>query len=97
MPCDSKIFSLYRTVLKAAGRAPIDPTLRFRNPFTTRHTAANHWRSLANSGESGLSVCRVVMEYGMPYWLRLLQADILPQKLSRRWAIVIFRGSSGVA
>ena len=33
----------------------------------------------------------------MPYWRRLLQADIFPQKLSRRNAIVIFFGSSGVA
>ena len=62
-----------------------------------RQTAANHCRSWANSGESGLSVCRVVIEYGMPYCLKLLQADILPQKLSRRKAIVIFLGSSGVA
>jgi len=30
----------------------------------------------------------------MPYWRRLLQADILPQKLSRRDAMVIFLGSS---
>ena len=33
----------------------------------------------------------------MPYCRRLLQADILPQKLSRRKAMVIFLGSSGVA
>jgi len=31
----------------------------------------------------------------MPYWRRLLHADILPQKLSRRKAMVIFWGSSG--
>ena len=73
------------------------PTRRLRKPFTTRQTAANHCRSLAKSGESGLSVCNVVIEYGMPYCLRLLQADILPQKLSRRKAMVIFLGSSGVA
>ena len=29
-------------------------------------------------------MCGVVSEYGMPYCVRLLQADILPQKLSRR-------------
>ena len=33
----------------------------------------------------------------MPYCLRLLQADILPQKLSRRSAMVILPGVSGVA
>src|SRR5665213_2465342 len=33
----------------------------------------------------------------MPYWVRLLQADILPQKLSRRSRIDIFEGVSGVA
>src|SRR3981081_3318776 len=37
------------------------------------------------------------MECGIPYCRKLLQADILPQKLSRRKAIVIFPGSSGVA
>ena len=79
------------------GRAPIAPTRRLRKPLTTRQTPANHCRSLANSGESGLSVCSVVSEYGMPYCLRLLQADILPQKLSRRNAMVILLGSSGVA
>ena len=39
----------------------------------------------------------VVSEYGMPYWLRLLQADILPQKLSRRSRMDIFEAVSGVA
>ena len=43
------------------------------------------------------SVCSVVSEYGMPYCVRLLQADILPQKLSRRSRMVIFAGVSGVA
>ena len=38
------------------------PTRRLWNPFTTRQTAANQSRSLANSGESGASVCRDVME-----------------------------------
>ena len=33
----------------------------------------------------------------MRYWLRLLQADILPQKLSRRSAMVMLPGVSGVA
>jgi len=55
-------FSLYRTVLKAAGRAPIAPIRKLRKPFTTRHTAANHCRSFVNSGESGASVCSDVME-----------------------------------
>ena len=73
------------------------PTRRLRNPFTTRQTPANHCKSLANSGESGLSVCSVVIEYAIPYCRRLLHADIFPQKLSRREAMVIFLGSSGVA
>src|SRR5271169_1040026 len=33
----------------------------------------------------------------MPYCLRLLHADIFPQKLSRRWRMVILDASSGVA
>ena len=59
-----------------------------------RRTIAGLWRIPANPE---LSVCSVVIEYGMPYCLRLLQADIFPQKLSRRNAMVIFLGSSGVA
>ena len=47
---------------------------------------------LAERSESGASVCRVVSEYGMPYCVRLLQADILPQKLSRRYSMDIFGG-----
>ena len=45
----------------------------------------------------GRSVCSVVSEYGMPYCCRLLHDDILPQKLSRRSAIVILPRASGVA
>ena len=40
-------------------------------------------------------MCSVVSEYGMPYCRRLLQADILPQKLSRRNAMVILLGIVG--
>ena len=97
MPLASRIFSLYRTVLKAAGRAPMAPTRALRSPFTTRQTAVNHSRSLRNSSESGASVCSVVSEYGMPYCLRLLHNDILPQKLSRRSAMVMRPALSGVA
>ena len=50
------------------------PMRRLRSPLTTRQTAANQSRSLANSSESGASVCSVVSEYGMPYCFRLLQA-----------------------
>ena len=73
------------------------PMRRFRRPFTMRQTPANHSRSFANSTESGLSVCSVVSEYGMLYCRRLLHADILPQKLSRRCVMPIFAGVSGVA
>src|SRR5579859_3134168 len=73
------------------------PTRKLRKPFTTRQIAPNHARSLSNSAESGATVCRRVSEYLMPYCLRLLQADIFPQKLSRRCRIVIFAASSGVA
>ncbi len=97
MPLFSSSFSLYRTVLNAAGRAPIAPMRMCFKPFTTRHTPANHWASLLNWGESGASVWSVVSEYGMPYCLRLLQRDILPQKLSRRSAMVMRPGRSGVA
>ena len=70
---------------------------KLRSPFTTRHTPANHSRSFLNSGESGVMVCKVVNEYGIPNWRRLLQADIFPQKLSRRCVIAILPGVSGVA
>ena len=73
------------------------PMRSLRRPFTTRQTAANQSRSLRNSSEPGASVCSVVSEYGMPYCFRLLHADILPQKLSRRSAMVIRPGVSGVA
>ena len=42
-------------------------------------------------------MCSAVSEKGMPYCFRLLQTDILPQKLSRRKAMVILPASSGVA
>jgi hypothetical protein len=84
-------------VLKAAGRAPTAPIRSRRSPFTTRHTRANHSRSLAKAGEDGASVCCVVSEYLIPYWRRLLQADIFPQKLSRRSRIDMDPAVSGVA
>ena len=37
-------------------------------------------------------MCSVVSEYGMPYCLRLLHADIFPQKLSRRCGDAHFGG-----
>ena len=42
-------------------------------------------------------MCDFVSEYEIPYCRRLLHADIFPQQLSRRCAIVIFSGVSGVA
>ena len=51
MPAASSSFSLKRTVLNAAGRAPIAPMRRPRSPFTTRQTPRNQSRSRANSGE----------------------------------------------
>ena len=42
-------------------------------------------------------MCCLVNEYLIPYCQRLLQAEILPQKLSRRAPISIFEGSSGKA
>ena len=73
------------------------PMRRRRRPRATRQTPANQARSFSNTSESGASVCSVVSEYGIPYCVRLLQADILPQKLSRRCAIPILAGVSGVA
>ena len=97
IPFASSSFSLYLTVLNAAGRAPIAPIRRFLKPFTIRHTPANHSRSFANSAEPGLSVCCVVIEYGIRYCRKLLHADIFPQKLSRRCVMSICPGVSGVA
>jgi hypothetical protein len=62
MPDASSSFSLNRTVLNAAGRAPIAPIRRRPSPFTTRHTPRNQSRSRANSGDDGVSVCRLVSE-----------------------------------
>ena len=97
-PLASSSFSLKRTVLNAAGRAPIAPTRRPRRPL---HDAADAGEPLAGPArtrrESGASVCSVVSEYGMPYCFRLLQADILPQKLSRRSCDRHRAGVSGVA
>ena len=57
-------------------------------------TPACQWSS---DSSSGLTVCRVVSEYSMPYWRRLLQADILPQKLSRRSSMGIRDGVACVS
>ena len=84
-------------MLKAAGRAPMEPMRRLRKPRTMRHTAENHARSLAKLSELGAEVWSDVMEYGMPYCIRLLQADIFPQKLSRRSEIFMSSVRSGVA
>ena len=84
-------------MLNAAGRAPIAPMRKLRSPFTTRQTPANHSRSALNSAEPGATVCSFVSEYGIPYCFRLLQADIFPQNESRRCAIVMCDGASGVA
>ncbi len=75
----------------------MEPILRFLRPFTMRQTAENHSRSALNSDDCTDSVCRVVSEYLMPYCIMLLQQLILPQKLSRRTAIVMLSERSGVA
>src|SRR5260370_19197519 len=69
----------------------------FLRPFTTRQTARNQSRSVRKISESGASVCSVVSEYGIPYCARLLQADIFPQKLSRRSRMDMREGVSGGA
>ena len=97
MPACSSSFSLKRTVVKLAGRAPMRPIRARRSPRTTRQVAAKSLRSAWKEGRSGSDVCCVVSEKGMPYWRKLLQTLILPQKLSRRWSIVICAGSSGKA
>ena len=73
------------------------PIRNFLRPFTTRQTARNQSRSVRKSSESGASVCSVVSENGIPYCARLLQADIFPQKLSRRSRMDMCEGVSGVA
>ena len=52
----------------------MEPMRRLRKPRTMRHTAENHARSLAKLSELGAEVWSDVMEYGMPYCIRLLQA-----------------------
>ena len=97
MPLRSSSFSLYRTVLNAAGRAPSAPKRALRRPATTRHVAMKSCRSSANSAPVGSTVWLRVSVNGMPYCLRLLQADIFPQNESRRSAMVIFPALSGNA
>ncbi len=97
MPLRSSSFSLYRTVLNAAGRAPSAPNRALRRPATTRHVAMKSFRSSANSALVGSTVWLRVSVNGMPYCLRLLQADIFPQNESRRSAMVIFPALSGKA
>ena len=94
MPARSKSFSLKRTVMKFAGRAPIRPTRASRSPRVTRHVLTNLRRSARKLALFGSTVCRAVSEYLMPYWCRLLQTDILPQNESRRSAGVMWAASS---
>ena len=61
-------FSLKRTVLKIAGRAPTAPMRAFLKPRTTRHTPRNFARSAWNFGSLGRIVCCSVTVNGMPYW-----------------------------
>gem|GEM_PF-4337005 len=97
IPARSRSFSLYRTVLKAVGRAPIAPMRVVRRPRTTRQIARKRARSARNSAESGATVWREVRLNRIPYWRRLLQTDILPQNESRRSASVMRLASSGKA
>ncbi len=97
MPLSSSSFSLKRTVLKAAGRAPSMPIRALRSPLTTRQVAVKLRRSDLKLALFGSTVCSAVSVYGMPYWDRLLQADILPQNESRRSLIVIRSDVSGKA
>src|SRR5579884_1949522 len=97
IPARSSSFSLNRTVLNAAGRAPITPTRSPFKPFTTRHVAANILKSSLNPSDPGHTVCSRVSVYRIPYCHRLLHTDIFPQKLSRRPPISIFPASSGYA
>src|SRR5436189_4530766 len=65
---------------------------RFFSALTTRHVTRKSARSLRNESVSGSHVCNRVSVKGRSYWHRLLHTDILPQKLSRRSAMVmIFR------
>src|SRR6266568_2948850 len=95
MPACSISFSLKRTVLNAAGRAPRTPTRAFLSPLTIRQVAAKASRSARKESDFGATVCWEVSENLAPYCQRLLQTEILPQKLSRRPPISIFPGSSG--
>src|SRR5579883_2307892 len=52
-------------------------------PLTMRHVAANILKSFRNESAFGATVCWLVSVKRMPYCQRLLQTEILPQKLSR--------------
>ena len=95
MPACSISFSLKRTVLNAAGRAPRTPTRAFLSPLTIRQVAAKASRSARKESDLGATVCWEVSENLVPYCQRLLHAEIFPQKLSRRPPMSIFPGSSG--
>ncbi len=66
-------------------------------PFATRQTAANHARSRVNSGESGVSVCNVVSEYLIPYWLKVIAGAHLAAKAIPPVRDSHVTGVSGVA
>src|SRR5580658_5867942 len=86
MPWRSRIFSEYRTVLKAPGRAPTAPRRTPCTPLTTRQTPRNFCKSAVKPGEDGSDTCLLVSENLMPDCTRLLHTEIFPQNASRRRA-----------
>ena len=97
MPASSSSFSEYLTVMNAAGLAPTWPKRAPFRPPTIRQILPNFLRSSRNSSDSGLVVCFRVSVKGIPYWVRLLQTLIFPQKLSRLRGRSIAPTSSGNA
>jgi hypothetical protein len=73
------------------------PTRSLRSRLTNRHVAANECSSRLKGSASGCTVCCPVRVKRMPYCQRLLQTEIVPQKLSLQLSISILPGSSGNA
>jgi len=85
MPCDSKNLLAVADSVKGGGTRANRSHTQVAKAIDYPANAGKPCRSLANSGESGLSVCSVVIEYGMPYCRKLvarrhLAAETVPSE-----------------
>ena len=97
IPCLCIVTSSKRTVLNAVVRAPMQPRLNRRIPFTTRHTAAKSRRFSSNSGDSGWTTWGFITVKGILYCEKTSVTENFPQNASRLWAKSILPISSGYA